>query len=76
MQIKDLTEQQLQELIRDTVNETLDQYFGDPDQGKEVKEAFKQNLLEIQRKRSTGRATIPAEEVYKRYGIANNELFS
>ena len=76
MQIKDMTEQQLQELIRYTVYETLDQYFGDPDQGKEVKEAFKQNLLEIQRKRTAGRATIPAEEVYKRYGIGKNELFS
>ena len=76
MQIKDMTEQQLQELIRYTVDETLDQYFGDPDQGKEVKEAFKQNLLEIQRKRTAGRGTISAEEVHKRYGIAKNELFS
>jgi hypothetical protein len=76
MQIKDMTEQQLQELIRYTVDETLDQHFGDPDRGKEVKEAFKQNLLEIQRKRTAGRATIPSEEVYKRYGIAKNELFS
>jgi len=77
MQIKDMTEQQLQELIQRTVDETLDQYFGDPDQGKEVKAAFKQNLLEIQRKRTAGRATIPAEEVYKRYGIvAKNEFFS
>ncbi len=30
MQIKDMTKQQLQELIRYTVDETLDQYFGDP----------------------------------------------
>jgi hypothetical protein len=77
MQIKDMTEQQLQELIQCTVDETLDHYFGDPDQGKEVKAAFKQNLLEIQRKRTAGRVTIPAEEVYKRYGIvAKNEFFS
>ena len=76
MQIKNMTEQQLQELIRYTVDETLDQYFGDLDQGKEVKEAFKQNLLEIQRKRNAGRETIPAKEVYERYGIAKNELFS
>jgi Uma2 family endonuclease len=39
--------------------------FWHPDRGKEVKEAFKQNLLEIQRKRTAGRATISAEEVYK-----------
>ena len=42
--------------------DNLDQYFGDPDRGKEVKEAFKQNLLEIQRKRTAGRATISAVE--------------
>jgi len=76
MNIKDLTEQQLQELIRFTVDETLEQYFDDRDQGKEVKAAFKQNLLEIQQKRRAGRATIPAEEVYERYGIAEDEFFS
>lgn len=74
MNIKDLTEQQLQELIRFTVDETLDQYFGDPDQGKEIKAAFKQNFLEIQQKRRVGRATIPAEEVYKRYGITDDGI--
>ena len=31
--------------------------------------AFKENLLEIQQKRLQGRATIPAAEVDKRYGI-------
>ncbi|GBF80061.1 hypothetical protein [Aphanothece sacrum] len=76
MQIKDLTEQQLKNLIRNTVDETLDQYFGDQDEGKEVQEAIMKNLLEIQGKRTAGRATIPAEEVYKKYGITKNELFS
>ena len=69
MQIKDMTEQQLQELVRYTVAEILAEYFGDPDRGKEVKEAFKQNLLEIQRRRNAGRPTISAEEVYQRYGL-------
>ena len=72
MQIKDMTEQELQALIRDTVNETLDNYFGDPDKGKEVKEAFMETLLEIQGKRKQGRQTISEEEVYRKYGIANN----
>ena len=69
MQIKDMTEQQLPELVRYTVAETLDEYFGDPDEGKEVQEAFKQNLLEIQRRRNAGRTTISVEEVYQRYGL-------
>ncbi|QSJ19354.1 hypothetical protein JYQ62_11905 [Nostoc sp. UHCC 0702] len=64
-----MTTEQLQSLIRNTVDEILDEYFGDPDEGKEIKESFKQSLLTIRRKRLEGRPTIPATEVYKRYGI-------
>ena len=45
-------------------NEALDEYFGDPDEGKEPKESFKQSLLEIWRKRLEGRPTILASQVY------------
>jgi DNA-binding protein Fis len=69
MQIKDMTPQELQSLIRNTVDDTLDEYFGDPDKGKQVKESFQQKLLEIKQKRLQGRATITAAEVDKRYGI-------
>jgi hypothetical protein len=69
MQVKDLTVEQLQTLIRNTVDERLDEYFGDPDQGKEIKESFMQSLLSIRKNRADGRSTIPASEVYKRYGI-------
>ncbi len=64
-----MTTEQLQNLIRSTIDEILDEYFGDPDEGKEMKESFKQSLLEIRRKRLEGRPTITASEVYKRYGI-------
>ena len=69
MQVKDLTVEQLQTLIRNTVDERLNEYFGDPDQGKEIKESFMQSLLNIRKNRMQGRSTIPASEVYKRYGI-------
>jgi predicted Zn-dependent peptidase len=69
MQIKEMTAEQLQNLIRTTIDEMLDEYFGDPDEDKEIKESFKQSLLEIRRKRQEGRPTIPLAEVYKRYGI-------
>ena len=69
MQIKEMTSEQLQNLIRHTVGEFLDEYFGDIDEGKEIKEPFKQSLLEIRSKRLEGRTTIPASEVYKKYGI-------
>ncbi|MFM8293800.1 MAG: hypothetical protein ACKN9E_04545 [Microcystaceae cyanobacterium] len=72
MQVKDLTVEQLQTLIRNTVDERLNEYFSDPDQpdqGKEINESFMQSLLTIRKKRMEGRATIPASEIYKRYGI-------
>lgn len=69
MQIKDMTQEQLQDLIRQTVAEMLDEYFDVPDEGEELKESFKQSLLEIQQKRQAGRPTISAEEVDQRYGI-------
>ena len=69
MQVKDLTVEQLQTLIRNTVDEHLNEYFGDHDQGKEIKESFMQNLLNIRKKRVEGRATIPASDIFKRYGI-------
>jgi len=40
MQIKDMTPQELQSLIRNTVDDTLDEYFGDPDEGKQVKMSY------------------------------------
>jgi len=69
MQVKDLTVEQLQTLIRNTMDERLDEYLGDPDQGTEIKESFMQNLLNIRKKRMEGRPTISASEVYKKYGI-------
>jgi hypothetical protein len=51
MQIKDMTPQELQSLIRNTVDDTLDEYFGDPDEGKQVKESFKEKLLRSEERR-------------------------
>jgi hypothetical protein len=69
MQIKEMTSEQLHSLISNSVDQTLDEYFGDPDQGLEIQESFKQSLLDIQQKRQTGRATIPLSEIYQRYEL-------
>ncbi|HIK09926.1 MAG TPA: hypothetical protein IGS52_06620 [Oscillatoriaceae cyanobacterium M33_DOE_052] len=45
MQVKDMTVEQLQDLIRHTVEQCLEEYFGDPDAGLVVKEEVKQQLL-------------------------------
>ncbi|MFH7026852.1 MAG: hypothetical protein ACHBN1_15930 [Heteroscytonema crispum UTEX LB 1556] len=64
MQIKDMTVDELKALIRETVEETLEDFFGDPDEGKEV-----QQLLESLKRRKAGVRGIPAEEVYKKLGL-------
>lgn len=40
-----MTVEQLQDLIRHTVEQCLEEYFGDPDVGLEIKEEVKQKLL-------------------------------
>jgi hypothetical protein len=66
MQVKDMTVEQLTDLIRHIVEQCLEEYFGDPDQGKEVKEEVKQRLMESIKRRETDQRGIPAEEVYKK----------
>lgn len=69
MQVKDMTVEQLTDLIRHIVEQCLDEYFGDPDEGKEIKEEVKQQLMESIRRREAGERGIPAEEVYKKLGL-------
>ena len=70
MQIKDLTTDELKALIRETVLETLEELLPDPDEGRTVKEEFKQELLAIRKRRETGERSIPAEEVIHRLGLS------
>ncbi|MFB2972343.1 hypothetical protein ACE1CD_25560 [Aerosakkonema sp. BLCC-F183] len=46
MQVKDMNVEQLRDLIRHTVEQCLEEYFGDPDIGLEVKTEVKQKLLD------------------------------
>ena len=69
MHIKDMNSEQLKALIENTMDETLESYFGDPDEGKTLKEEVKQRLLAIKQRRETGKKGIPAAEVYEHLGI-------
>ncbi len=69
MQIKDLTTDEFKDLIRETIVETLEEYLGDPDEGKEVKEEVKQRLLDLRKRREAGERGIPMEEVVKKLGL-------
>jgi hypothetical protein len=70
MQVKDLTTDELKNLIRETVVEVLEDLLPDPDAGLTVKAEFEQELLEIQRQRKTGTRGIPAAEVMKKFGLS------
>ena len=66
MQVKDMTVEQLTDLIRHIVEQCLEEYFGAPDEGKEIKEEVKQRLIEFMTEKEAGERGIPAEEVYKK----------
>lgn len=70
MQVKDLTVNELKALIRETVMESLAEILPDPDEGKTVKEEFKQNLLLIQKRRAKEAKSISSEEVMRKIGLA------
>jgi len=61
MQIKDMNSEQLKALIENTIDETLESYLGDPDEGKTLKEEVQQRLLAIKQRREVGKKGIPEE---------------
>ncbi|MBD1858255.1 MULTISPECIES: hypothetical protein [Leptolyngbya] len=69
MQVKDLTTDELKALIRETIEEILEEYLEDPDQGKALRPEVKQQLLESRKRRENGERGIPAEEVAQRFGL-------
>jgi len=68
MQVKDMTVEQLRDLIRHTVEQCLEEYFGDPDSGLEVKEEVKQKLLESLKSKQAGESSILTGETYHKIG--------
>lgn len=69
MQVKDLTTDELKALIRETIEEIMEEYLEDPDEGKELRPEIKQQLLESRKRRANGARGIPAEEVAQRFGL-------
>jgi uncharacterized protein YicC (UPF0701 family) len=69
MQIKDMNSEQLKALIENTIDETLESYLGDPDEGKTLKQEVKQRLLAIKQRREAGEKGMTSAEVYQRLGI-------
>ena len=64
-----MNSEQLKALIENTIDETLESYLGDPDEGKTLKEEVKQRLSAIKQRRELGKKGMTAAEVYQRLGI-------
>ncbi len=69
MQVKELTIEELKLLIQETVAETIKSLLVDPDEGKQLKPAVKQQLLDSLQRTQAGERGIPAEEVAKKLGL-------
>ena len=69
MQVKDLTVEELKTIIQETVTETLNTLLVDIDEGKELKLAVKQELLDSLAKTQAGERGIAAAEVAKKLGL-------
>ncbi|MGB7709377.1 MAG: hypothetical protein WBL95_07520 [Microcoleus sp.] len=69
MQVKDMTVEQLRDLIRHTVEQCLEEYLGDPDAGLEVKEEVKLKLLESMKRKQAGENSLEPGEVYQKIGM-------
>ncbi|MDG2991559.1 hypothetical protein L3556_11550 [Candidatus Synechococcus calcipolaris G9] len=69
MQIKDLSIDEFKALIRETVEETLQDWIVDPDAGKPIKAVLQQQLLSLKARRATDPQTLSAEQVMEELGL-------
>lgn len=71
MQIKDLTVDEFRILIRETVEDTLQDLLLDPDEGRSLKASFAQQLLALREKRQQGETqTLSSSEALKELGLS------
>ncbi|PSR16781.1 hypothetical protein C8255_15975 [filamentous cyanobacterium CCP3] len=69
MQIKDLTIDEFKVLIRETVEDALQDILLDPDEGRPLKDSIRQQLLAIQARQSQEKRAIPSAQVMDELGL-------
>jgi len=69
MKVKELTVEQLKDLIQEAIEEKLEELLGDPDSGLELREDFKERLRSSLAARQRGERGVPIEEVARRAGL-------
>jgi hypothetical protein len=67
--VADLTVEELKELIRETVSQTIVEMLGDPDKGMELRQDVKERLGRSLATVQAGGKTIPAHQVAARLGL-------
>lgn len=71
MQIKDLTVDEFKNLIRETIEDALQDLLIDPDAGSSVKASIEQQLLDIREQRQLGKTqTLSSGEAMKELGLS------
>jgi hypothetical protein len=69
MKIKELTVEQLQALIEDTIEAKMDEILGDPDEGLDLRDEVKAKLRKSLAATERGEKGIPIEEVARKLGL-------
>ncbi len=69
MQVKELTVEELKDLIQETVEETINSILFDTDEDKGLKPEVKEQLIKSLQRTEKGEKGISAEEVAKKLGL-------
>jgi len=69
MKVKELTVEQLKDLVQEAIEEKLQELIGDPDAGLEIREEIKERLRNSLAARQRGEKGIPIDEVARRAGL-------
>jgi signal recognition particle GTPase len=69
MKVKELTVEELKNLVEEAVEEKLEEMIGDPDLGLELREEIKERLRKSAAARQAGEKDIPVDEVARRAGL-------
>lgn len=64
--VSDLSVEELKDLIKQTVQETIDDMLGDPDEGLEFREEF---VAQLKKSLESDEKMIPLEEAVKKIGL-------
>jgi hypothetical protein len=70
MTVADLSVEQFEQLVRTIVKQVLLETLTDPDEGLELREEVKSNLLRSMKQVNEGAATYSAEDVAARAGLS------